>query len=305
MRKQVLLTACLTAVAVIAGVGIHALLRDIEGRPLVLVAGLAVGCALGALVFLTLLNRTWRTQATGFREWLDQRHRISRLAGLDALTGPLNRVHLQRLLHRLLLRASRDRTRLALLCVDLDRSTSVNDAPDVNRLGQGSEDKLLTIIAGRLRASVAAHDVVVRMGGDEFVVIATLLPEADAVNSIADRIRTVLQTPVDVDGVTLSITPNIGISVFPEDGSDPEQLLKHAEIALSQRKGRAAGNRQFDTPEIGVLIEPSDLGRGVSRETLAAAQAAQSGAAEAATAQSDDLKFAGPRAARSGPERES
>ncbi len=249
--------------------GSHALLRDIEGRPVVVlstsvtrdalmlgertityvVAGLLACFAIAVVLLLSMLNRTWRTRALVQREWLDQQRKISRLARRDALTGLPNRLHLQRLLPRLLARASRDGTRLALLNMDLDHFKNVNDS-----LGHGSGDKLLTAIAGRLRASVASHDVVVRMGGDEFVVIATLLPEAEVVNSIADRIRTVLSMPLDLDGVTLSISPSIGISVYPEDGSDPEQLLKHADIALYHAKDQGRGNHQFYTPELNARL---------------------------------------------------
>ena len=247
----------------------HALLRDVEGRPLLVistsatrdslllgertityvVAGLLICFAIVVILLLTLLNRTWSTREAARREWLDQQRKIARLARRDALTGLPNRLHLQRLLPRLLARAGRDGTRLALLYMDLDHFKNVNDS-----LGHGSGDKLLTTIAGRLRASVATHDVVVRMGGDEFVVIATMLPEAEVVNVIADRIRSVLTVPLDVDGVTMSISPSIGISVYPEDGSDPEQLLKHADIALYHAKDQGRGNHQFYTPEMNARL---------------------------------------------------
>jgi diguanylate cyclase (GGDEF)-like protein len=247
----------------------YALLRDVDGRPLVVlstrvsrtglqlgkktitwvVAALLIGFALVVMLLLTLLNRSWRARVIAQRQWLDHQRKLSRLARRDVLTGLPNRLHLQRLLPRLLTRASRDGSRLALLYMDLDHFKNVNDS-----LGHGSGDKLLTAIAQRLRSSVAAHDIVVRMGGDEFVVIATLLPDAEVVNSIADRIRAALAVPLDVDGVTLSISPSIGISVYPEDGSDPEQLLKHADIALYNAKDRGRGNHQFYTPEMNARL---------------------------------------------------
>ncbi len=249
--------------------GAHAILHDISGRPLVVlstsvtrdalmlgertityvVAGLLMGFALLVLLSLSLLNRSFRTRIAAQREWLDQQRRISRLARRDVLTGLPNRLHLQKLLPRLLARASRDGSRLALLYMDLDHFKNVNDS-----LGHGSGDKLLTTIARRLRAAVAAHDVVVRMGGDEFVVVATLLPDAEVVNTIAERIRSVLQVPLQLDGTSMSITPSIGISVYPEDGTDPEQLLKHADIALYHAKDRGRGNHQFFTPEMNARL---------------------------------------------------
>lgn len=247
----------------------HALLRDVEGRPLVIlsttvsraalqagkrtitwvVAALLSGFALVVVLLVSLLNRSWRNRAAAQRQWLDHQRKMSRLARRDALTGLPNRLHLQRLLPRLLARAARDRTRLALLNLDLDHFKNVNDS-----LGHGSGDRLLAAVAQRLRSSTAAHDIVVRMGGDEFVVVATMLPDSVVVDSIAERIRGAVAVPLDIDGVTLSVVPSIGISVYPEDGADAEQLLKHADIALYTAKDRGRGNHQFYTPEMNTRL---------------------------------------------------
>jgi diguanylate cyclase (GGDEF)-like protein len=247
----------------------HALLRDVEGRPLVVlsttvaraalqigkrtitwvVAALLCGFALVVALLVSLLNRSWRSRAAAQRQWLDHQRKMSRLARRDALTGLPNRLHLQRLLPRLMARAARDGSRLALLNLDLDHFKNVNDS-----LGHGSGDRLLAAVAQRLRSVVAAHDVVVRMGGDEFVIVATLLPDAVIVDSIAERIRSAVAVPLDLDGVTLSVVPSIGISVYPEDGTDPEQLLKHADIALYTAKDRGRGNHQFYTPEMNARL---------------------------------------------------
>jgi diguanylate cyclase (GGDEF)-like protein len=247
----------------------HVLFRDMEGQPLILlsttvsraalqagkrtitwvVAALLVSFTLVVVLLVSLLNRGWRNRAAAQRQWLDHQRRLSRLARRDALTGLPNRLHLQRLLPRLLARAARDETRLALLYLDIDHFKNVNDS-----LGHGTGDRLLTTVAQRLRASVAPNDIVVRMGGDEFVVVATMLPDSNPVNSIAERIRMSLAVPVDIDGVALSVAASIGISVYPEDGRDPEQLLKHADIALYTAKDRGRGNHQFYTPEMNARL---------------------------------------------------
>jgi diguanylate cyclase (GGDEF)-like protein len=249
--------------------GSHVVLRDVAGKPLVVlsttvtraalqiskrtitwvVAALLVGFTLVLMLLVTLLNRSWRNRATAHRQWLDHQRKISRLARRDTLTGLPNRLHLQRLLPRLLSRAARDGTRVALLNLDLDHFKNVNDS-----LGHGMGDQLLTAVAQRLRSSTASHDVVVRMGGDEFVIVATLLPDATVVDSIAERIRDALAVPLDIGGVTLTVAPSIGISVYPEDGTDPEQLLKHADIALYNAKDRGRGNHQFYTPEMNARL---------------------------------------------------
>jgi diguanylate cyclase (GGDEF)-like protein len=257
--------------------GSHELLRDAAGRPLVVlsttvsrealevakrtitwvVAALLIGFSLVVILSVSLLNRSWRNRAAAQRQWLDHQRKISRLARRDSLTGLPNRVHLQRLLPRLLTRAARDRTHLALLNLNLDHFKNVNDS-----LGHGIGDKLLSAVADRLRASTASHDIVVRMGGDEFVVVCTMLPDATVVDSIAGRMHTVLSEPLEIDGIALTIAPSIGISVYPEDGSDFEQLLKHADIALHAAKERGRGNHQFYTPEMNArLRERVDLER--------------------------------------------
>lgn len=179
-----------------------------------------IALCVAALALLPVLYWALRTRFAVRRGWLDQRKPA--LVHHDVLTGLPNRRHLERLLPRLLARARRTGTRVALLGVQLDRFDSLRDP-----------DKLLTTTAHRLRDCVAGHDVVVRFGGAEFLVVATLLPDAQVVSVIADRVRTVLQAPLEVEGVSLSMTPRIGISLYPENGTSPEQLLKHAET-LSQ-----------------------------------------------------------------------
>ena len=247
----------------------HLILRDVAGQPLVVlsttasraalqigkqtitwvVAILLMAFALLVILAASLLNRSWRVRAATQRQWLDQQRKITRLARRDSLTGLPNRLHLQKLLPRLLSRAVREGTRVALLNLDLDHFKHVNDS-----LGHGSGDRLLAAVARRLRTAVAANDVVVRMGGDEFVIVATQLPDALVVGSIAERIRRALDVPLDIEGVTLSVSPSIGISVFPEDGADAEQLLKHADIALYTAKDRGRGNHQFYTPEMNTRL---------------------------------------------------
>jgi diguanylate cyclase (GGDEF)-like protein len=247
----------------------YALLRDVEGRPLAVLANsvshaalqlgrrtvtgvfvaLLIGVSLLIAVLLTMVNMGWRTRAVAQRQSLDQQRKFSRMARRDVLTGLPNRVYLQKILPRLIKRAARDKSRLALLYVDLDHFKNVNDS-----LGHAAGDKLLLAVAHRLRAAVSTHDVVVRMGGDEFVVVANALPSAEVVNSIADRIRRALVVPLDLDGVTMFASPSIGISVYPEDGVDAEQLLKHADIALNHAKDRGRGNHQFYTPEMNARL---------------------------------------------------
>jgi diguanylate cyclase (GGDEF)-like protein len=259
----------------------HALLRDVRGRPLAVlsttvsraalqvgkrtitwvVAALLAGFTLVVVLLVSLLNRSWSTRAAAQKQWLQHQRKMSRLARRDTLTGLPNRLHLQKLLPRLLARAARDKTRLALLHLDLDLFKNVNDS-----LGHGSGDRLLAAVAQRLRSSVPRHDVVVRMGGDEFVVVATMLPSSRVVDAIAERMHAALAVPVDIDGITLSVEASIGISVYPEDGTDPDQLLKHAGIALHTAKDQGRGHHQFYTADMNTrLRERLELERALRR----------------------------------------
>lgn len=259
-----------------ARLGGHTLLRDIDGRPLAVLStsvtraalagaqrtiaqvmsALMAGSALLAILLLVLMNRSWRAHTRV--QVAKQRRELSRVARRDPLTGLPNRLHLQKVMPRLLLRARREGSQLALFYLDLDHFKDVNDS-----LGHIKGDQLLAAVARRLRAAVPRHDPVVRMGGDEFVVIATMVPDAEAVSSIAADIRSALALPFEVDGGgALAVSPSVGISVYPADGDDPEQLLRHADIALYHAKDLGRGTHQFYNQEMNTrLRERFDLER--------------------------------------------
>jgi diguanylate cyclase (GGDEF)-like protein/PAS domain S-box-containing protein len=189
-----------------------------------------------------VVARDITAQRKAERQQRHHRRRLARLAHHDSLTALPNRLFLQERLPKLIANADREQSLLALLYVDLDHFKDVNDS-----LGHTSGDRLLSSVAKRLRACVAASDLVVRMGGDEFVIVATGLPAPSAVDYIARRIQETLSAAVDIDGVKLGVMASIGISLYPNDGANLEQLLKHADIALYQAKGRGRGNHQFFT----------------------------------------------------------
>ena len=250
----------------------RALLKDMAGRPLALLSAtvahsalqagkdslnrlltaLLAGGALLVVMLIVLANRSWGAQLLAQRAQREQLHRqqrkLSRLAHRDSLTGLPNRRRLQRLLPRLLLKAGRGGSLLALLYLDLDHFKNVNDS-----FGHGCGDRLLAAVAQRLRAAAPNH-LVVRMGGDEFVVVVSGLQDAEVASSMAVDIRAELATPLKVDQVSLSISSSIGISLYPRDGTDPEQLLKHADIALNHAKDSGRGNHQFYTPEMNARL---------------------------------------------------
>jgi diguanylate cyclase (GGDEF)-like protein/PAS domain S-box-containing protein len=195
--------------------------------------------------FVCVVARDITVRRKAEHQRLRDRRRLARLAHHDSLTGLPNRLFLQRRLPKLIATADRDRSLIALLYVDLDHFKDINDS-----LGHSSGDRLLASVAKRLRSAVATGDMVVRMGGDEFIVIAQGLPAVSAVDYIARRIQEALSAQIDIDGVRLGVVVSIGISVYPNDGANLEQLLKHADIALYQAKARGRGNHQFFTDEM-------------------------------------------------------
>ena len=178
--------------------------------------------------------------------------KLVHIAQHDPLTGLPNRLYLRARLPRALRHAARTERLMALIYLDIDHFKNINDSR-----GHGAGDALLQIVAKRLRATVAAQDVVLRMGGDEFVIIAALLPDVEAVNGLALRLLSAIQAPLTLESAPLEISASLGVALYPNDGLDMESLLKHADIALYQAK--AAGRRchRLFSPDMLVRVSES------------------------------------------------
>lgn len=174
---------------------------------------------------------------------LDNQQRLDRLAHHDQLTGLPNRLYLAAHLPEAIAAAQRAGALLAVLFLDLDRFKHVNDTR-----GHETGDKLLQAVAARIREAVRTDDVVVRMGGDEFIVVLGVVRNSDQVNETAARINTALATPVVIDGRPLVTTASIGVSLYPRDGQDADALLRHSDTAMYQAKDRGRNNFQVFSP---------------------------------------------------------
>jgi diguanylate cyclase (GGDEF)-like protein/PAS domain S-box-containing protein len=171
--------------------------------------------------------------------------RLRHLAEYDALTGLPNRVLLLDRLSNAILAARRHDHHLAVLFVDLDRFKNINDS-----LGHAVGDEVLRQVAGRLGALVRASDTVSRLGGDEFVVLLGELDSPAHAASVAGKMLRSLASPFHLNGNELTVTPSIGISVFPEDGDNRDILLKNADAAMYHAKENGRNNFQFFTGEL-------------------------------------------------------
>jgi diguanylate cyclase (GGDEF)-like protein/PAS domain S-box-containing protein len=171
--------------------------------------------------------------------------RIHHMAHFDALTGLPNRASFMAHLERSMApHGEGGEARLALLFIDLDNFKRVNDS-----LGHLVGDTLLRTVATRITASLRATDVVARFGGDEFVVLLANLAageqQARDAEEVAQKLLAAIAAPVVAEGRPLSVTPSVGIALYPRDGSSPDELVKHADSAMYLAKARGRANHQF------------------------------------------------------------
>jgi diguanylate cyclase (GGDEF)-like protein/PAS domain S-box-containing protein len=174
---------------------------------------------------------------------LEKQQHLDHLAHHDQLTGLPNRLYLAAYLPGAIEEAKRTGAMLAVLFLDLDRFKHINDSR-----GHETGDKLLKAVAQRLRATMRNEDVVVRMGGDEFIVVLKTVSTSDQVNEAASRITEAMAAPVIVDGRPLVTTASIGVSLYPRDGADMGELLRHSDTAMYQAKDRGRNNFQLFSP---------------------------------------------------------
>jgi diguanylate cyclase (GGDEF)-like protein/PAS domain S-box-containing protein len=176
---------------------------------------------------------------------LEKQQHLDHLAHHDQLTGLPNRLFLAAHLPGAIEEARAARQMLAVLFLDLDRFKHINDSR-----GHETGDKLLKTVAQRIRETMRVEDVVVRMGGDEFIVVLKNVQSADQVLEAASRINDALSNPVIVDGRPLVTTVSVGVSVFPRDGTNMGELLRHSDAAMYQAKDRGRNNYQLFNPSM-------------------------------------------------------
>jgi diguanylate cyclase (GGDEF)-like protein/PAS domain S-box-containing protein len=198
---------------------------------------------LGAQRLLSLAAHDVTVRRKAQAQLLEKQQHLDHLAHHDQLTGLPNRLYLAAHLPGAIDEAKRTGNMLAVLFLDLDRFKHINDSR-----GHETGDKLLKAVAQRIRATMRNEDVVVRMGGDEFIVVLKTVSGTDQVSDAAGRITEALSEPVIVDGRPLVTTASIGVSLYPRDGSDMGELLRHSDTAMYQAKDRGRNNFQLFSP---------------------------------------------------------
>jgi len=176
---------------------------------------------------------------------VDERTRaLHHLAHHDPLTQLPNRRHLSARLGAALSRAG-TRAQLALLFVDVDNFKSINDT-----LGHSFGDRVLQHIADRLHAAIGDAGLLARLGGDEFTVLLEEVGSADEVAACANRIVSMLQQPLTVDGRLLTTSASVGASLYPDHAADAEGLLRAADVALFRAKELGRNRFALYSPEL-------------------------------------------------------
>lgn len=195
----------------------------------------------------------------------DHKSRLDYMVYHDNLTGLANRTLFYGRINKTLEFARDNHETLGILLVDLDRFKNVNE-----NLGYDAGDDLLRITADNLRAQLREKDVVARLSGDEFVVVLDDVRRKSDLELIAQKLLNRLSLPVKLQGHSIISTASIGISVFPADGDNIDQLLKHADLAM--HKAKAKGKNCFEFYEealhnqaINYLLLENDLRRAIDQ----------------------------------------
>ena len=175
----------------------------------------------------------------------ESEQRLTHLAHHDALTELPNRLLFTANLNHALERAKRYKQKVALLFLDLDRFKLINDT-----LGHAVGDRLLQAIATRLKKRVRAEDTVARLGGDEFTIILSEISNAEDAGTLAEKIIADVSVPVHIDDQEVVISTSIGISLYPQDADNSEDLARAADAAMYRAKDHGRNTYQYYSNEL-------------------------------------------------------
>lgn len=186
------------------------------------------------------LDRTYRVHVLlDISQHKEMAARIEHMGFHDPLTRLPNRAFFGELLRRALARAERHSTTLALLFLDIDRFKEINDTA-----GHDFGDQAIAEAAERFRTALRQEEVLARLDGDDFALIATIRDQADAL-AVAERWRGLLAAPLSVLGRQFRLEATVGIALYPQDGTTADELIKHADIAMSHAKRAHLGSSFF------------------------------------------------------------
>ena len=234
-----------------------AITRDQRSIYVTILAGF-VGLAAALFRIISAASRRLQRQAE------ENRH----LALHDGLTGLPNRRLIQDRLEEAVQEARRSGKQVATLLLDLNRFKQINDS-----LGHGCGDRLLRVVADRLRLTIRDTDTVGRLGGDEFAVIVGDVESREQVAELIERVQVAgFGEPIEVDGLTIYVEAAIGVALFPDDAQDGETLLQRTDVAMYVSKAWHAGHAfyssSFDQHSQGRMELLSELHRALAEREI-------------------------------------
>ncbi|GGY11264.1 hypothetical protein GCM10011289_12730 [Paludibacterium paludis] len=189
--------------------------------------------------------------------------KMTHLAHHDALTDLPNRMLLMDRMDQSLRQASHNGTRIALMILDIDQFQLINDA-----IGYATGDAVLQQISSRIQTLLRTTDTLCRQGGDEFILLLPGLDSVEMAGEMAESLMAICATPFPVGEHALTLSFCIGISVYPDDASDRESLLRHADSAMFRAKQNGRGHYQFFSSDIEELLLARHLIERHLREAL-------------------------------------
>jgi len=198
----------------------------------------------------------------------DHKSQLNYLSFHDPLTGLANRSLFYDRVNKSLSRSRRNTSNLSLLLVDLDRFKNINDS-----LGRDAGDYYLKQAALRLAETVRDTDTVARLSGDEFVIVLENVAQASDITGICQKILDSISQPLSVMGHEITSTASIGVSLYPRDGDSIDQLLKHADLAMSRAKHLGKNRTEFYVKAmtenaVNYLLLENDLRRAIDNDEL-------------------------------------
>ena len=187
---------------------------------------------------------------TNLKEIITMEAKAEYLAYHDSLTKLPNRAQFERQIVDILDLAKISNEEVAVLFIDLDRFKVINDT-----LGHHVGDSMLIALSKRVRNILHEDDILARIGGDEFVVIMSDIEDKTSVSAIAEKILLVIREPIKVQDYNLYTTASIGIAMYPEDGEERSEIIKHADSAMYHAKDKGKDNYQFYTKQLSLDVE--------------------------------------------------
>ena len=179
-----------------------------------------------------------------------EQEELYKLSTKDQLSGLYNRMSLIEKIEWLISNNDRKHQQFAVIFMDLDNFKTINDSS-----GHNFGDLVLQNVSQTLLSLVRENDIVSRIGGDEFVLVLPDLPDETRVVEVLERIKAKLSIPITLENYQYTLTASMGVAIYPRDGNDVHNLLKHADIAMYKSKDLGKNNYSFFTEELNNIIQ--------------------------------------------------